>query len=93
MYVTDFAKNHSVVDVTIPGMVIMMELLNFMISVISASTRSSWLHHKSFSNKVCVNFVRLGFAYVVFTQGRRLNRVDNTHFVVTGNKVVTVVCR
>jgi len=54
------------------------------------------LHHESFCYKVCVDFVRLGFAYVVFTQGRRFNRVDNTHFLVTGNKVsnkvVTVVC-
>ena len=42
------------------------------------------------------DFVSLGFAYVVFMQRRRFNRVDNTHFVVTGNnvsnKVVTVIC-
>lgn len=42
------------------------------------------------------DFVSLGFAYVVFMQRRRFNRVDNTHFVVIGNnvsnKVVTVIC-
>lgn len=45
------------------------------------------LHHKSFSNEECVNFICFGFADTIFAHNRSFDRVEYTHVVVTGNKV------
>ena len=55
------------------------------------------LHHKSFSNNVCVDFISLGFANVIFTDLTGFDWVQHIHLVrlsnKVSNKVVAVVCR
>ena len=67
------------------------------IKLIEADKSQGILHHKSFSNHIYVDFIRLRFADVILPYLRRFDRVKNTNFVKIGNKVsnkiVTAVCR
>ena len=55
------------------------------------------LYHKSFANDVCVEFIGLRLADVVFAQGGSPDRVEHTHFVIRSDKipckVIAIVCR
>ena len=49
------------------------------------------LQHKSFRNDVSVNLIRLGFPDVVLSEGRGLDRVDDTDLMTVINKVTNKV--
>ena len=55
------------------------------------------LHHKSFSNNICVDLICLSFANVVLSHLTGFDGVQHTYLVKlsnkVSNKVVTVVCR
>ena len=67
------------------------------IKIIKTDESEVILHHKSFSNHICVDLICLRFANVVFTNLTGFDGVQHTHLVKlsnkVSNKVVAVVCR
>ena len=55
--------------------------------LLTTNLSERFLHHESFSNDVCVDFVSLRFANVVFTYSISLDGVQHTHFVILNNKI------
>lgn len=83
MYITDFVKDHSAIDVIDP-----LRRGSLFQKRIERDKPVGILQYECFGNNVCVDFVSLALADVIFTHDRGFDGVQHTYVEIAGYRLI-----